>query len=316
MKHLRLTYRSWFAFALAGSLLTAFQVPACAAETDYSQRIISFLLIGGSTTEIEDRCVGWSLRQRGWDGFVRLVVRPQLNAGVRRIQIHNPFGTLPDESMQFDQYIHSRSAGLAFLTEGFVDAWKPVIQGRYTQGEPVEVIAYLGKLQDDPDFQKLQDAGDNKGWLARAVVSLSLPLEAGMSIGFDASASATEQSPTHRLTELLQSLGTRVYIEARPYKNTPHWFDNNVIITDKFWKRSDPQRYPGDSGKWAARNDQLTGEIVRIVFPEHAEDPDNWKRDLRRVLDDGHTAAVPVYNMLGNGKRLEDLLRPDTPDTP
>jgi len=316
MKHSRLISHSTFILALAGVLFADIHTPVYAAETDYSQRIVSLFLIGGSTTEIKDRCVGWGLRQRGWDGFVRRFVRPQLDAGVRRIQVHNPFGTLPGESMQFDQYIHARSAGLTFLTGGFVDAWKPVTQGRYTQGEPVEVIAYLGKLQDDPDFQKLLDAGDTQGWLARAVVSLSLPLEAGMSIGFDASASAGEQSPTHRLTELLQSLGTRIYIEARPYKNTPHWFGNNIIITDKFWKRSDPQRYPGDSGKWAARNDQLTGEIIRIVFPEHAEDPDNWMLDLRRVLEDGHTAAVPLYNMLGNGKRLNDLLQSDTPLSP
>ncbi len=310
MKHSHMAYGRWLVLVLVSVLPGTVHIPRAQAEVDYSQRIISLLLIGGSSTDIEDRRVAWGLRQRGWEGFVRLVVRPQLDAGVRRIQIHNPFGALPDEPMQFDQYIHARSAGLTFLTEGFVEAWKPVIEGRYTDGEPVEVIAYLGKLPDDPDFQKLLDAGDTTGWLARAVVSLSLPLEAGMSLGFDASASAAEQSPTHRLTELLQSLGIRIYIEARPYKYTPHWFDNNVIITDRFWKRSDPLEHPGDSGKWAAGNDQLTGEIVRIVFPKHAEDPVNWRLDLRRVLDDGHTASVPLYNVLVRGTRLEDVLSP------
>lgn len=302
--------RRWVVLLAAWSLLPALPV-AVTAEVDYSQRIVSFFLIGGSSTNIVDRRVAWNLRQIGWQGFVQTRIRPQLDAGVRRIQIHNPFGTLPEEPMQFDQFLHARDAGLDFLIDDFVKAWRPVVQGIYTEGEPVEVIAYLGKLEDDPDFAKLLDKGDTAGWLARAIISMSLPLEAGMSIGFDAAAPASEQSPTHHLTQLVKSLGVRIYIEARPYQNTPHWFDENIIITDTFWKRSDPERYPDDSGKWAARNDQLKGEIVHIIFPEHADDPENWKLDLRRVLNAGHTAAVPIYNMVDKDRPLKVL--PFTP---
>lgn len=278
-------------------------VSSCVAgQGDARDRVVSWLTIGGSTPDRSTRCVGWNIKRAGWRGFVKKVIDPQIAWGCRRFVLHNPFGAFPDEDMQFDQYIHASEAGLGWLCNGFVEAWRPVTQGG--AGGPIEVICYLGKLREDPDFQVLLDRGNHQLWLERAWDSMRPALDAGMSIGLDSSAPAGKDDPVFKLAELLTSLGVKVYIEARPPRANTHWFNYPVICEESFWHRSNPAEHL-DSAVWAARNDQLQGEIIRIITRvKQAEQP--FK--ARSVLAEGHTAAVYVLAMIREGVTLDSLL--------
>jgi len=266
-------------------------LPAIDAD---APRMISFFPIGGSSPNVKQRRVGFGVAELGWRGFIGRYVQPQIDWGVRRIQLHNPFGTLPNEPMQFDQYLHAREAKLRFLTEGFVEAWKPITSGQ--SGPKIEVIAYLGKLEQDPDFEKLREEGRPGEWLARAVVSVGPVLEAGMSVGLDSAAISSPDSMTARFAEVLRGLGVRVYIEPRPHVDYTNWHSYHVFATDTIWKRTDPAVYGKKAGP-KARNEQLTGEIVRLVrnWGDEPRPLEWYMEQYREILADGHTPAVRLY---------------------
>lgn len=276
------------------------------AQPAADPRIISWFDIGTSSPDLNHRRVGWNLKNRGWARFVEEEVRPQLQRGVRRVMVHNPFGTLSGEPMQFDQAVHAHRDGHAWLLHGFAEAWYPVTQGVYTNGEPVEVIGYLGRHEQDPSFEFAQDRPGGAGWwLARAQSSLRPVLAAEMSVGFDASSNLARESPEYRLIQLVQALDTPIYLEARPYRNRRHLFGLPVITTESFWNRSDPAKHQ-DARALYAPNDALTGEIIRILVQTDSR-PDKRVEQARRVLRDGHTVAVQLGPLFKAGYTLNSL---------
>ena len=259
--------------------------------------VVSWMTIGGSTTVAADRGVGWNIKTEGWQGFVDKVIKPQLAWGAKRIALHNPFGTLANEPMQMDQYLHARDAKLNWLTQGFVEAWKPVT------ASGVEVIAYLGMMNGDADF-----AGT--GWKQRFLDSVRPALDAGMSIALDSAAVTTAGSITHQAAQLLRQMGVEVYIEARPAAGYSHWFDYNVISIDSFWDRSDPDRF-ADAVIWAP-NSVLKREVMRIIFSSPTGQ--NWSQSgwvgaySNDVIRSGHAVAAPVWRLMSEGVSLEDVI--------
>jgi len=232
-------------------------------SVDLEERVLAWFLIGGSSNIANDRYVGWSLRRMGWSRFIFNHVRPLLQGGVRRIIIHNPFGHEPDRNtMAFDQAIHATESAQDWLTRGFVDAWKPVIEGSLTHGEPVEVICYLGRISGDPDFDNLLAPEQEPLFLARAWQSVELPLAAGMSIGVDSSSSLPLDHPGFTFIQQLHNQPIKVYIESRPDADKPHLHHWPVISVEDFWQRSDPQRYPDSIGM--TRDARSHGEVILL----------------------------------------------------
>ena len=271
-------------------------------------RVVAFLAIGNSDDNPDTRQVGWGLPQSDWYVYVRTQVRPLMRRGVRRFNLHNPFGTLPGEPMQFDQYVHAKDAGLYWLTDDFAEAWRPVLNDPDYPG--VEVIAYLGKIEGDPDFDALADRPEQ--WLARALLSVQAPLKAGMSIGLDSAAVTAEGSPTYRFASLLRSLGVKVYIEPRPDADKPHWHDYPIIVTDHYWQRSDPARY-GDAGAGhKAANEELSGEVIRLIRPDgEVEAPGRWQaeRAIQVLEQTPHSVAVRFNQVMREVRDIRGLLR-------
>lgn len=267
-----------------------------------AERIVAYHTIGHSSPDAADRRVGWNLKAEGWAGYVEQNVKPQITWGCQRFYLSNPFGALEPELMQFDQYLHAKAGiegvhpPLPWLTEGFVEAWKPITD----QG--VEVICYLGSMQGDPDFDDATPAGK----LDRFNRSIQPALQAGMAIGFDASVLYPDGSFYARAVELVKSTGVRVYVEARPGKVNVWTHDENVICINSTWLKDDPALVPNT---WAVPTDQLTGEIVRIVDDRGT----SWARhdwqlpQTRQILRDGHTAAAPVGFFIEHGITREDL---------
>ncbi len=151
------------------------------------ERLVEFWLIGGSDKgnearrNVKPRQVG----EGGWTAFVEERVRPAYQWGLRRFWLHNPFGTVPGEVMQFDQYLDAKEAGLHMLTDDFASAWRPIVDGRF--GEPVELIAYLGTANfNDDRLARAKAEGDPGAVFATALQCVKPALLAGASIGADA----------------------------------------------------------------------------------------------------------------------------------
>jgi hypothetical protein len=196
-----------------------------------------------------------------------------------------------------DQYLHAKDAKLNWLTQGFVEAWKPVT------ASGVEVIAYFGMLEGDPDF-----AG--AGWKQRFLDSVKPALDAGMSIALDSAAMAPAGSITHQAAQMLRQMGVEVYIEARPTAGYTHWYDYNVISIDSFWDRSDPDRF-ADAYIWAPTS-ALKREVMRIIFSSPTGltwSQSGWVGAYSNdVIKSGHTVAAPVLQLMSEGVELQDLL--------
>jgi hypothetical protein len=274
---------------------------------EFRYRVIGFIAIGHSHPDDSRRRTGWYLIERGWKRFVEQTVVKQLNWGVRRIQIHSPFGVLSDEVYQFDQYLEAREAGFKSLVDGFVEAWRPVIRGDYTDGEPVEVIAYLGGLGNDQHFIDLHKAGDLDAWYARAWASMQPALDAGMSIGFDAVCGLPADHPAHKLIRYLRDGGVRVYIETWPIVKQPHWAKFNVIVTSQQMRVLQFDRIH-------LRHSDIAGEVVQLLTRIDYKNlaPHDAQRDLLErggtILSGRNNLSTLIYALQKSNFTLDDLL--------
>lgn len=215
-----------------------------------ANRLIACLLVGGSSNDPSKRCIGYPLKSNGWKGFIEQNVHPGLKLGFQRFSLHNPAGTLPNEPMQPDQFVHALESGHTYLVQDFVSEWSKITS-------LVEVNCYMGQLKDDPNFTRLQSSKNIAKWLQRIWNAYRFPLEAGMSISFDALFDVREDSPELKFYELLASLGVRTYVEPLPIKTNPWLAKANFIITEQLFKNKD--------ASWETPDKLLTGEKIRLL---------------------------------------------------
>ena len=282
-------------------------VPAPPAEAD---PVVSWHMVGRTGGPAERMQVSSAyFPDSGWNSFIRFNIQPLLDGGVRRFMIHNPFGTRQGEVMEFDQFLHAREAGLRHLTEGFVEAWRPIVRGDRTQGEPVEVIAYLGAMIADPEFEAIKAEGGEAAharFIERADASIRPALEAGMTIGFDSSGYLPEDSWEFRYIQGIRDRGVRVYIEARPKKHLTHLLGLPVISTNIWWETSDPEGESPAQFRHLAKNGDVTGEHVIIVA-----DPRPAAAHRARIghyLAEGETVVVPFHRLHDSFQSREAVL--------
>lgn len=231
-----------------------------------------------STRNVDPRILG-----DGWGKFVHRRVWPLERAGFRAHWPHNVFGCLAGENMQLDQYLHARRSGPKWLTEGFVEAWRPVVNGGS------KVIAYLGQIPQDADFKKREGRGKVDDWLRRVESSLRPILDAGMELAIDGAAGEPPDSPTYWLLGLLKSLGTQVHIEFRPQYLSWHWQRWPIVITDDWWRKTvnDDTYLPA----------YMLGPVTRVIHdPPEGETwatYGQWGPPLcASIIRDGHTPTV------------------------
>lgn len=269
------------------------------------RRVVSWHTIGGTSPDASRRMIGLGLKRLGWSGYVERYVVPQTRGGLRRILLHNPWGIVPDEPMSFDQYREAQEAGMLWLTRGFVEAWRPVIEGEYSDGEPVEVIAYLGAIDADAGLRAFLDDRDppeTTGWMRRVLESLEPALTAGMSVAFDSANDLPRDSPEFRAIQLVRSLGHRVYVEPRPIRAASHLHDLGVIATVKSWQRTDPDRYDVPH---MARHTQLSGDVILLI--RDVSDIEE-RRDLTRrwLADSPVNLAVPLRGEVSQRRTVDE----------
>ena len=274
-----------------------------------ASRIISYYLIGGSSPDDATRRVGVLRPETGWTGFINQQIKPAYEWGARRFWLHWPFGIRNlTETTEWDAYLDAKYGGFNWLTDDFVEKWKPIREG--SLGSPVDMTGYIGRCFGDPEFAALRQQEKRAEWLVRAIASVVPLLQCDFNIGVDASASIPEGEPDLALCELLASLGTRMFIETRPQKNLPRWKQFNVIVDAAFWYRSDPGAHA--DAEWAVPNDELRGEVVRAqcsLFPGKTWDDISWQvEEARKALADGHTVLINVNHFAAKGVTLNDLV--------
>ncbi len=273
------------------------------------ERIIEGWLIAGSSEDEGRRKVSMNqIDEGGWPSFVDNRAKDVYDWGVRRFWLHNPFGTVSGEVMQFDQYLDARDAGLDVLTENFSEAWGPVTRG--SLGEPVELIAYIGTA--DPDDDRLQtafDSGSSARVLGTMLACVKPLLMAGASIGADAAVKLSDDGPAFHFYKYLESIGIPVYVESRPKQANPDWSEFPVFAVDEWWRRSDPEVHQ-DAAAWALPNSQMKREVVRWIrdYPGKSTDPavlEELVQRTRAALLNGDTVILRTDGIRAAGIPFE-----------
>lgn len=283
--------------------------PARPTEPYQPYDVISWLEIGHSAPLDADRHVGYGIKQHGgWTWFVNNTIQAEYDWGVRRFAMHNPFGTLAGEYMQFDQYLHAQDAGLNWLTKDFVSAWSTWISAH----PDAEVIAYIGTLdfqgEEDPDFARYDAPELQHLWLKRAIDSLSPLIDSGISIAFDTGGRYAEGSAPYNLMRLVESLGVRIYTEPVPFLSATHLHDLPSMALFDGDQLRDSYSYLPEEQIW----------IMGDVSPRKGEtQADAIVRNARDALSHGWRPAIrvsditsdPAYQGIMRYKKLSDILQ-------
>ncbi|MGB0767720.1 MAG: hypothetical protein ACPGYV_08410, partial [Phycisphaeraceae bacterium] len=252
-----------------------------------------------------DFYVGRGIKQRGWRNLIEHLFAPQIAWGVRRVMLHNPFGTASLAGpMPFDQYLEAKAAGIGWLVDDFVSEWRRVVNGGYSDGEPVEVIGYIGSITTDPSMKRLVDSGNLDAWRERAEQSIAPLIEAGMSIGFDAGSRIDADHPAYELLLDLRQRNVIVYIETYPTLERPHLFKFPVIAMERFNSVVQRHQYK------FPRKHELDHRIARLING-HAriEGNPDWRLDIAlRALSEGDHIATDFNSIIDRGYTLQQLI--------
>lgn len=193
-------------------------------------RLLCFWIIGNSSPIDADRRVGWDIKTLGWRGF-----RQKRLDSVRAVNptlpvwLHNPGGTLANENMQLTQFLQAQQAGLAWLTDGFADAFKPFAQAG-------ELVIYLGGEQDDVILNRYKSRANRVKVVKDAIKPV---LDCGASLAVDASALLPRDSVTFAEMDRLRQSGKPVYIEAlRPWPSE-HLKPFRACMTEQYANHRD-----------------------------------------------------------------------------
>lgn len=270
-------------------------------------KLIAYFLIGGSGTNRATRYIGANIisSATGWSYFITQNIIPLYKQGVRRFQLHWPFGIslLGSQTTDFDQFVMAQEEGLTWLTDQFVANWKPIVDGTDSRtGEPCEVIVYLGvptqPVYPDNPLTHLWFTNHKAEWLSRAQASVDPLIQAGCSIGVDSASSTLLEYPDFDFLNVVESLGVKIYIESRPHNDElKAWAKFRVICENNFWIESDPDLNPDAS--WALPNDEIhamSPEVVRGVIPiNNGFDYTNWaaqRNIISGIIEEGDSVLV------------------------
>ncbi len=241
-------------------------------HSDHS-KLISFIALGAQNgTQQTNMHSSLARFNMTWPKFVQKTLVPQMEWGVRRFMLHLPFGKDPTEGpMSFDSYLLAQQRDLHVIWKGFVETIKQVVEGHYTDGDPVEVICYLGSLRLDPTFIELKQQAYPADWIWRFWGSIQPVLDAGCSVAFDTGGTFPEDGPEYWAVGMVEALGTKVYIEgtALPAEYAAHlgrfsWAANH----EHYWRNIADVEHGGTrpvEGHIWAQADQFSGEGILMI---------------------------------------------------
>jgi len=116
---------------------------------DLRQRLMHFQPVahGAGALSIEHGRLPRDLVFRGWGPYLRRVLQPPLEFGVRHVMLHNPFGDFDDAAMQWTQQLRMRARHGSGFPDGFVASFLEELApwtGRFER-----MWIYLGSVIND-----------------------------------------------------------------------------------------------------------------------------------------------------------------------
>ena len=322
------------------------------ANQKSDRKIILQVQIGGANDDAHSyRRASSTLLSKGWVGFVNDYVIPKLTTwNVRRVMFNRVFGQVKynwpgNPLMEFDMYQQALAGNcwndeagdpvtpaedISVLTDDFgqaMAALRPYVD---------EVICYIGapryfRTDLQPDPSDGYSGGNWTAWLEAALACVQPFLDAGCSIGMDATGYAHKANETiayyyppaaqipkcgARQSEYstlfirhLENLGTRVYGEPTPQKHDyidtgldGHLDDVPRVITDPtMWNAIQ------EHAQWMPPADfrPLCDEVVRWQLFT-GMDVSEYEPYLQSVLAAGYSALIAA-NYIG----IEGAFSPD-----
>lgn len=274
-------------------------------------QLVGFYGVGSGDAKLFPRRVQLVKPDTGWQGFVDTWIKPARDAGLRRFLLWMPFGQEVGENdgirtqtvngksfptrVRFDQYQQAERAGLTWLTTGFVEAIRPLVE------DGCQVIAYCGTLGGAPEYENATTVGQ-RIYLAE---SLSVFLRAGCDLAFD---SAVHSPPWHYVSTVadwLRQGGTRVYCEAMPYLTAPQWASGDVLSVEAQYQNATKSI----NASLFVNPRLITGELVRMMITPEAGK--NWATLYREkvppALADGHSVCIFAKSFMDQGGKFSEL---------
>lgn len=274
------------------------------------KRIVSYwgIASGGDDTV---RYVQFLTKKTGWRGFVNhRDFQAQLDAGITRFLLWMPFGREKemrkqtvaghtfDTLLRFDAYQQAVAANLPWLTENFVEQFRPLTD------KGIQIIAYMGSLAGSPEFE-VESGIVRRQWLDASIDPFE---DAQCDYAFDTAVRAPIGHYCTNIAAGLRRKGTRVYCEAMPMQAYPHWLQGDVMSSEEQYQAA---CVPGNRGILCDPK-EIVGELVRGVWnpppPPFKNFAEYYRAVVPEILKAGHTACIQARHYLLQGGKLEELV--------
>ncbi|MEL7087103.1 MAG: hypothetical protein AAGL98_01465 [Planctomycetota bacterium] len=162
------------------------------------------------------------------------------NGDVQRpvvVAVWNPFGRVGG-AYQPDQYLEAKEAGLDWLTDGFVEAWK----GLRDRQPGLQVMMYVGKPSADPELMRLIQQGELDAAVTRRNAMFAPLVEVSDLIGFDALRGSPPGGVDQWTTRWLMGQGVGVVGEWSP--PVGHWAADlpSVVLYERIGRLHGPNQ--------------------------------------------------------------------------
>jgi len=284
-----------------------------------AENLISYWGIGAGSDPLR-RKTQFVTAETGWPGFVRNYLELDIEAGIRRIMLWNPFGCEPanvtyddpyrpgetyESIMPFDAWLRGSPI---FKDEGFVPAIRELTKGG------IEVIAYMGTLLGLSTWKQQKWNGDQ--WLMDCMEPF---MEADCNLAFDTFCYAPDTSVEYQLMLRLKNMGVRVYSEAMPRAIGPHFeryraneFPVVAIEADYVSSLSSGNQVPqinfGYIDPTTIEEEICLGMGWTGLTDGNTTWVEQYEESVPERIDEGHTCIIYSNHFRSAGGRLEDLI--------
>ena len=221
------------------------------------ERIIEGWLIAGSSEDEGRRKVSMNqIDEGGWPSFVDNRAKDVYDWGVRRFWLHNPFGTVPGQVMQFDQY-----PGCAVMRD--LDMCSPrtsprpgrpvVTRGSFGEPDRAHRVSSGRRIRPTIDCRRPSTDRQRPRRFLGTMLACVKPLLHGRAVR--SVRTRPSGSPTmgrqFMFYKYLESIGVPVYVESRdPSSSQPSsGRSSRSSRSTAWWKRSDPEALNPDCGR-------------------------------------------------------------------
>lgn len=276
-------------------------------------QLISYWGIGSGSPQVYPRYVQFISPTLSWKQFVEAYINPQRKLGVNRFLLYMPFGqeiTLRtqvvnrikfDTRLRFDQYQQALATGLTYITEGFVEAIRPLVD------DGCQVIAYTGTPGGAPEIERRR--WDRKKFLYDCLAPFRA---ANCDIAIDSACRSPAGDYVDQLANQIRTqTAAKVYCESMPRVEAAQWAKGDVISVEEQYQNAlikSNQNILVDPAK-------IDGEIIRLftsVQDAYVENKAmNWAKWYREkvpgVTNPRHSVCLHLRSFLDAGGKLEEL---------